>query len=407
MQQTCVIIGASHAGAQLAASLRQEGWEGRILMIGDEPCLPYNRPPLSKSYLAGEKAFDDIVIRHKDSYDRFGIELMLGISVEAIDPAAKFLRLSDGRALPYDRLALCTGARVRTLPDTDFANMLYLRSCADLEALRAHIRPGARGVIIGGGYIGLETAAALRKFGVEVTVIEAAPRVLARVTAPELSTFYQRIHHEEGTRILTGLGIAGYQTDPADPKQVTGVELTDGTVIAADFIVVGIGVLPNVELAEAAGLEIAGGIVTDECGRTSAPDIVAAGDCSVHPVKGFGTMRLESVGNAVEQAKAAAATICGKTKPDHSLPWFWSDQYDLKLQMVGLNGGYDQLVLRGDPSKGRSFTAFYLREGALIAADCVNRPAEFMLSKKLIAERRKIDPAALADETRPFKELAA
>ena len=407
MQQSCVIVGASHAGAQLAASLRQEGWEGSILMIGDEPLLPYHRPPLSKTYLAGEKAFDDIVIRHRESYDRFRIDLRLGSAVESIDRTARQLQMRDGSTISYDKLALCTGARVRTLPGTSFTNMLYLRTCADLDVLRFHIAPGARGAVIGGGYIGLETAAALRKFGVEVTVIEAAPRVLARVTAPELSAFYQRVHTEEGVRVLTGADISGYDTDPSEPTRATAIRLADGTSIAADFIVVGIGVLPNIELAQAAGLAVDGGIVTDDSGRTADPDIVAAGDCTVHPVHGFGSMRLESVGNAVEQAKAAAAALCGKSKPDHSLPWFWSDQYDLKLQMAGLSGGYDQLVLRGDPDNGRSFTAFYLRDGHLIAADCVNRPAEFMLSKKLITARRVLDPASLADETRPFKELVA
>lgn len=407
MQRSCVIVGASHAGAQLAASLRQEGWEGSILMIGDEPLLPYNRPPLSKTYLAGEKEFDDIVIRHRESYDRFRIDLRLGCKVESIDRPTKQLKMQDGSTVAYDKLALCTGARVRTLPDTSFKNMLYLRTCADLEALRPHIVPNARGAIIGGGYIGLETAAALRKFGVDVTVIEAASRVLSRVTAPELSAFYHRVHTEEGVDIRTGVSISGYDVDPADSTRVTDIRLSDGMTIRADFIVVGIGVLPNTELAEAAGLSVNSGIVTDDSGRTSDPDIVAAGDCTIHPVQGFGTMRLESVGNAVEQAKAAAATVCGKNKPDHSVPWFWSDQYDLKLQMVGLSSGYDQLVLRGNPDNGRSFAAFYLRESRLIAVDCVNRPAEFILSKKLIADRRIVDPAGLADETRSFKELVA
>lgn len=403
MSETCIIVGASHAGAQLAASLRQEGWTGRILMLGDEPHLPYNRPPLSKGYMSGEKTFQDILIRHEDAYNRHNIELRLGVTVAAIDRAAKKVVLADGERLAYDKLALCTGARVRRLPNADQENVLYLRTLNDLERIRAHAGEGRRAVVIGGGYIGLETAAALRKFGTKVTVVEAAPRVLARVTAPEMSTFYQRVHAEEGVTIITGARIAGLRGTP----RAEAVNFEGGAEIEADFFVVGIGVLPNTELAEAAGLRVDDGIVTDEYARTDDPDIVAAGDCTVHPVKDYGTCRLESVSNAVEQAKAAAATICGKEKPDQSLPWFWSDQFDLKLQMAGLNTDYDRMVLRGDPAEGRSFAAFYLRQGAVIAVDCVNRPSEFVLSKKLIMQRRVIDPAMLADESRPFKEVAA
>jgi len=407
MEQICIIVGAGHAGAQLAASLRQEGWTGRITMVGDEPWLPYNRPPLSKAYLAGEKTFDEILIRHAEFYERQGIELVLNASASSIDRPHKAVVLSDGARLAYDKLALCTGARVRRLPEDGFDNVLYLRNRNDLEALRVYLRDGARAVIIGGGYIGLEAAAVLRKFAVSVTVIEAASRVLARVTAPELSQFYQRVHAEKGVEILTGCAIAGLVADAKKPNLAVGLELDNGRSVDADFIVVGIGVVPNTELAEAAGLEVSGGIVTDICARTSDPDIFAAGDCTVHPVKDFGTLRLESVGNAVEQAKAAASAICGKPRPDHSLPWFWSDQYDLKLQTAGISTGYDRIVMRGDAEASASFAAFYLRQGRLIAADCVNRASEFLLSKKLIAEGREIAPEQLADDSRPFKEIVA
>lgn len=405
MRKTCIIVGASHAGAQLAASLRQEGWEGRIVMIGEEPHLPYHRPPLSKAYLSGDKSFEDILIRNRDSYARFSIEVMLNQRVASLDPSAKQLRLASGEVLDYDKLALCTGARVRMLPAADFDNVLYLRGLDDLERMRGHIREGAKAVIIGGGYIGLETAASLRKYGVDVTVLELAPRILARVTAPELSAFYTRIHTEEGVRVLTQVKIERFVADHADPRRLVAVEIDGGPRIEIDFAVAGIGVVPNVELAEQAGLRIEGGIVTDEYAQTSDPDIVAAGDCTVHPVRGHGLRRIESVGNAVEQAKTAAASICGKSKPDQSLPWFWSDQYDLKLQMAGLNTGYDQLVIRGTPHEGRSFSAFYLCEGRVIAADCVNRPSDFLVAKKLISEGCSPDPQDLADLDRTLKDF--
>jgi 3-phenylpropionate/trans-cinnamate dioxygenase ferredoxin reductase subunit len=276
-----------------------------------------------------------------------------------------------------------------------------LRSLADVERIREVLGTARQVVVVGGGYIGLETAAMLKKLEVAVTVLEAAPRVLARVTAPEVSAFYERVHAEEGVRILTGTAVAAFE----GADRLTGVRDAAGVTHPADFAVVGVGIEPNVELAAEAGLEVRNGIVVDDCARTADPDIFAAGDCTMHPSPLYGWLRLESVNNAVEQAKAAAAAICGKDKPHASLPWFWSDQYDLKLQIAGLSAGYDRLVLRGDATAGRSFSAFYLKGDRILAVDCVNRPLEFMQSKRLIADAVPVDAAALADEGRPFKAL--
>ncbi len=404
MSKTCIIIGASHAAAQLAPSLRQEGWEGRILVIGDEPYVPYHRPPLSKAYLSGEKDVDGILIRPQAIYEKNDIEFKLGVRVEAINRAHKTVTLTNGEVLSYDKLALCTGSRVRTvsLPGTNLTGVHYLRDIADVEKIKGDVSAGKNAVIVGGGYIGLETASVLKKLGMNVTVLEMAPRVLARVTAPELSEFYTRVHTDEGVDIKTGIAVSGFEGD----GHVTRVACADGTGFDADLVVIGVGIVPNVELAEAAGLEVENGIVVDGFARTADPDIVAAGDVTNHPNRLYDRrLRLESVPNASEQAKTAAASICGKEKAYDALPWFWSDQYDLKLQIAGLSQGYDQVVIRGDRNTGRSFTAFYLKEGKLISADCVNRPQEFMISKRLIAEGIPVNPVRLADEGVAPKEL--
>ena len=403
VSKTAVIVGASHAGAQLAASLRQDGWEGRIVLVGDEPHLPYHRPPLSKTFLSGEKGLHEILIRHAESYASHEIELMFETRVTAIDRPARELVLADGARLGYDKLALCVGGRARKveIPGAHLPGVFELRSLADVERIREVLGTARQVVVVGGGYIGLETAAMLKKLEVAVTVLEAAPRVLARVTAPEVSAFYERVHAEEGVRILTGTAVAAFE----GADRLTGVRDAAGVTHPADFAVVGVGIEPNVELAAEAGLEVRNGIVVDDCARTADPDIFAAGDCTMHPSPLYGWLRLESVNNAVEQAKAAAAAICGKDKPHASLPWFWSDQYDLKLQIAGLSAGYDRLVLRGDATAGRSFSAFYLKGDRILAVDCVNRPLEFMQSKRLIADAVPVDAAALADEGRPFKAL--
>jgi len=407
MTETCIIIGASHAAAQLTLSLRQEGWQGDILVIGDEPYIPYHRPPLSKAFLSGEKDIKGLLIRAAAIYEKNNIEFKLGVRVESIDRAHKTLTLDNGEVLNYAKLAICTGSRVRTvsLPGTHLQGIHYLRNVSDVERIKSDTSAGKKAVIVGGGYIGLETASVLKKLGMDVTVLEMAPRILARVTAPELSDFYTRVHKEEGVNIKTGIAVAGFE---GSGEAVQRVVCADATHFDADLVVVGVGIVPNVELAQAAGLDVDNGILVDEYACTNDPDIVAAGDCSNHPNALYDIrLRLESVPNATEQSKTAAASICGKKKPYSALPWFWSDQYDLKLQIAGLSQGYDQVVIRGDKHNGRSFAAFYLKDGKLISADCVNRPQEFMISKRLIAEALDVCPEKLADDAISPRELMA
>ena len=398
-----VIIGASHAAAQLSMSLRQEGWEGDILMIGDEPYLPYHRPPLSKTFLSGDKSIQDLLIRPATFYEKQQIQFLHG-HVVSIDREGKILNLADGTQLSYDKLALCTGARVRKLDieGHQLKGVYYIRNADDIEAIQRHIPTAQHAVMIGGGYIGLETAASLKKQGIHVSLLEVAPRILQRVTSPELSSFYTRIHQEQGIKIYTNTSVECL----LGATKVEGVLCKDGTILSTDLVIVGIGVHPNVDLAQNAGIEVDHGILIDEHGLTSDPDIVAAGDCThqfnPHYQK---RVRLESVPNANEQAKIAAATLCGKTKKYNALPWFWSDQYDVKLQIVGLNQGYDQLIIRGDLHHGRHFTAFYFQQGRLIAADCINQPLEFMLCKKIISENIRLDPSKIVDESFDLKAI--
>ncbi len=403
MKKTALVIGASHAGAQVVTSLRQEGWDGDIVLIGEEPHLPYHRPPLSKTFLAGDKTTAELAIRPISFYEKNDIKFRQG-RVTAIDRQRQTITLSDGEELAYDRLALCMGARVRRveLPGSELSGVHYLRNIADVEGIQAELAQAKTAVIIGGGYIGLETAASLRKQGLQVVVLEMAERILQRVTAPELSAFYARVHGEEGVHIQTGVSVTSLLGD----DRVEGVLCGNGAIFPADIVVIGVGVMANVELAEAAGIAVENGIIVDEFCRTSDPLIVAAGDCTNH----FNTIyqrriRLESVPNAGEQGKVAAAAMYGLSKAHKSLPWFWSDQYDLKLQIAGLSQGYDQLIIRGDKEAGRSFAAFYFQTGRLIAADCVNRPQEFMLSKRAIAEGLTLDVERLADDGVAVKEL--
>ena len=391
--ERAVIVGASHAGAQLAANLRREGWSGEVVLIGDEGGLPYHRPPLSKGYLAGKNGLDDLLIRGADFYEKQHIRL-LNATVEAIHRSAKRVSLSTGDTLTYTKLALCTGARARRLPTpgVDLPGIHYLRTAADVELIRAAATPGRRVVIVGGGYIGLETAASLCSLGMNVTVLEATERVLERVTAPEVSAFYTRIHNGEGVEIRTHALVEAFSGNGG----VQEVVLADGELIPADLVIVGVGVVPNTELASAAGLSVDNGIVIDDQARTDDPDIVAAGDCTSHTMARYGSrIRLESVSSAGEQAKIAAATICGKHRSIAALPWFWSDQYDLKLQIAGLNAGYDEVLLSGDPSRDRDFSCFYFHDSQLIAADCVNRPRDFMSSKRAISQQLRVDRSEL------------
>lgn len=402
-KQIAVIIGASHAAAQLSVSLRQEGWEGDILMIGDEPHLPYHRPPLSKTFLSGDKTINDLLIRPATFYEKNNIQFRQG-HVTAIDRKQQILTLADNTEIAYAKLALCLGARARKidLVGSHLSNVYYVRNALDVEAMKDQVGKAKNAVIIGGGYIGLETASALRKQGINVVVLEMAERILQRVTAPELSEFYTRVHNEEGVAVHTNMSI----TRIVGSTQVESVLCANGISFPADIVVIGVGVNPNVELAEAAGITVENGIVIDQFCRTNDPNIVAAGDCTNHFNSHYNRrIRLESVPNASEQGKVAAASICGSSKEYKSLPWFWSDQYDLKLQIAGLSQGYDQLVIRGDKDIGRSFAAFYFQNGQLIAADCVNRPQEFMLSKKVIAEKLSINKDQLVNESIAVKEI--
>lgn len=388
-----VVVGASHAGAQLVTSLRQEGWSGEIVLVGDESVLPYQRPPLSKAYLAGKCSQKELAIRSEDFYAKQDIK-RVAATVEEIDRSAAELVLGTGDRLAYDALALCTGAHPRRLraEGADLDGVHYLRRSSDVERIREDTISGRNAVIVGGGYIGLETAASLRALGLHVTILEAADRVLERVSAPEVSTFFTRVHEHEGVDVRTNASVEALVGD----HRVQGVVLASGESVPADLVIIGIGIEPSTELAEAAGLVVDDGILIDAQARTSDPTIVAAGDCTSQDVPRYGRrIRLESVPSAVEQAKVAAATICERDKVIAALPWFWSDQYDLKLQIAGLNTGYDDIVLSGDPTRDRDFTCYYLRQGELVAADCVNRPRDFMTSKRMLAQRAAVDVAAL------------
>lgn len=405
MSGTTVIVGAGQAGSDLASALRQAAYGGRIVLIGDETSVPYRRPPLSKAFLSGEMGEEGLYIKTREAYAKHDIELRTGVSVSSIDRAAHTLRLADGETVGYDKLALTTGGRARrlTLPGADKPNVHYVRTIDDIRRLRDQFKPEQRLVIIGGGYIGLEVAAVGIKTGLKVTLVEALPRLLARVTGPELSQYYDSVHRRKGVDIRLGVGVQALEGD----AQAEAVVLQDGTRLPADVIIVGIGLIPNTELAERCGLAVDNGIIVDLYSQTSDPDILAAGDCTNHENGFFGRrMRLESVPNASEQARVAAATICGKQLAHAGVPWFWSDQYHLKLQMVGLSNGHDRVVVRGS-MEADSFAAFYLQDGVVIAVDAVNRPQEFMLGKKMVAGRLRSDPALLADESVALKSLVA
>jgi 3-phenylpropionate/trans-cinnamate dioxygenase ferredoxin reductase subunit len=408
--ETLLVIGAGHAGVELAFAARQQGWTGAIVLLGEEPHLPYHRPPLSKAFLCGTADAASLALRQATAYENAGIELQLGTRVRAIDRSGHQVLLDGGSALAYTKLALCTGGRARALdvPGMEGVaprNLYSLRTQADALAIAGSVREGARVVIIGAGYVGLEVAASARKLGAVVTVLESQPRVLARVTGVALSGFYESVHREAGVDVRTNASVAAIERDASGA--VSAVVCGDGERLPADVVIVGVGMRPDTALAEAAGLHVEGGIVVDEHSVTSDPDIVSAGDCTVHDSALYGRrVRLESVPNALEQARAAAGGLCGKPRPNHAVPWFWSDQYDLKLQMTGLADGHDACVVRGS-FVDRSFCAFYLREGRVIAVDAVNRPADFMLAKKAVAAGVSANANALADTGIPLKDLLA
>lgn len=398
-----VIVGAGQSGLQAAESLRSEGWEGPILMIGAESHAPYQRPPLSKAYLLGEASEAQLTIRGPEALARKNIELLTGVGVTGIDRAAKTVTLSDGRSIAYQGLVIATGSRPRPLPipGADLANVFPLRTLDDCRAVGSILETAQNVVVIGGGFIGLEFAAVARKKGKNVVVLEAAERLMARVVAPVISDFYANLHRDKGVGIILGAKVTELR---GEEGQVRMVHTASGVAYPADLVIAGIGIIPNTELASAAGLEVEAGIVVDACSRTADAAIVACGDCTAVRQADGSLRRLESVQNAIEQGKAAAAALMGKDKPFLAKPWFWSDQYDVKLQMVGGSAGHDQVVIRGSLAEAK-FSAFYFKAGQLIGIDSANRPQDHMAGRKLLD--KGISPSAeqAADENFNLNDL--
>ena len=396
------IIGAGQAAAQLIDSLRRRGYVGAITLVGDEG-FPYQRPPLSKKYLAGELGLDRLQLRQPTYFDEQRVELRLGRRAIAINRHSKQVQLDDGAMLEYEHLVIATGSHPRRLkmPGADLAGVHYLRSLSDADHLRTEVHVGQHAVIIGGGYIGLEVAATLRQLGMEVTVLEMADRVMNRVVAEPVSRYYEREHASHGVKIELGARVLALRGDT--DGRIAAVE-TDRGSIAANLVVVGIGVLPTDELAQSAGLACDNGVIVDEYCRTSDPAIFAIGDCSNHPSAHYGRrIRLESVDNAFEQANTVAANITGTPTQHDRVPWFWSDQYQHKLLIVGLADGHDRAILRGDPAN-HSFSVCYLRDGEFIAIDTVNMAKDQMAARKLIASRMRPDVTKLSDISIALKD---
>ncbi|MHB8287210.1 MAG: NAD(P)/FAD-dependent oxidoreductase [Caulobacteraceae bacterium] len=408
MNGRILILGAGHAGGTLAALLRQLGWTGPITLAGDEPIAPYQRPPLSKAWLKGEADAESLALRPAGFYAAHDIALRLNLRAESIQRADSGgeVRFSDGTRIPYDKLVLATGSRARriALPGAELAGVMELRTAADADRLKAAIRPATRLAVIGGGYVGLEAAASARAMGAEVTVIELQQRLLARVAHAELSAFIHDRHQAEGVTIRLGCRIDALEG--ADGR-VSGVRLGDGSLISCDAALIGVGGLPNQELAAAAGLACDDGVVVDLAGRSSACDIYAIGDCTRRPLPLYGVAaRLESVPNALEQVKQVAADLCETRPPPPETPWFWSDQFDLKLQIAGLPIGAAKTVLRGEPSTGR-FAIFHLNaDDQIQAVEAINAPSEFMAGRHLIGLRKSVRLDSLADLSVSMKEVA-
>ncbi len=405
-QQHCVIVGASHAGSQASLRLRKLGWNGKITIVGEEPHLPYHRPPLSKDYLKGAKTENSMHLAAEVNYQNNNIDLCIGTRADEIDRRNRTLRLDSGKFLQYSHLVLAVGSSPRELPlpGANLDGVHYLRYIDDVDRIRSGVREGRRAVVIGGGYIGLEVAASLRMLGMEVTVMEALPRVLQRVTCETVSEFFTRVHREESVDIRTDARVSRVLGDGA----VSGVELANGELIDTNLVVVGIGIVPNTSLAEAAGLEVDNGIAVDEHARTSDPAIYAVGDCTSFYHTRYGRkVRLESVQNANDQAIVAAQAIAGTPAPYDAVPWFWSDQFDVKLQIAGLAQGADEQVVRGDPAAGRKMSVVYLKDRKLLAVDALNRPQDFVFGKKLILESADLDIAKLADPDVALKDARA
>lgn len=406
MSRGTIIIGAGQAGFQVAASLRAGGYQEPIVLIGDEPHIPYQRPPLSKGFLVGKESAESIELRPISFYRDHAIDLLTAEAAISIDRAARQVRLSSGRSLPYEKLVLATGARNRLLPlpGAELDGVLYLRSLTEASALKKRIELARQIVVIGGGFIGLEVAAVASALRKEVTVLEMLPRLMSRAVAPIISDFYSQLHAAKGVRVICGAAV--YEIVGSHGK-VQAVKLSDGTGHSADLVIVGIGVLPNLEIARDAGLAVANGIAVDEELCTNDKDIYAVGDCAEHPNRFAGSrVRLESVQNAADQAQCAAEGILGR--PDccyAAVPWFWTDQFDIKLQMAGISAGHDRAVTRGSAENSK-LSVFYFKQNRLIAIDSINRPLDHILGRKLLAAGTTLTPDQAADESFDLKQLA-
>ena len=404
MKFDVVIVGAGHGGAQVAIMLRTQKFTGSIAIIGDEPELPYERPPLSKEYFAGEKEFERIQLRPANYWDEREVTMLLNQRVVSVDPAAHHVTTAGGETIGYGKLVWATGGSPRMLPipGGDLPGVQGVRTRADADAMNAASETAGQIVVIGGGYIGLEAAAVLRKADKKVVLLEAQDRVLARVSGTELSRFYEREHREHGVDLRLGVAVEAIEGD----THVTGVRLADGEVIAADLVIVGIGIVPAVEPLIAAGAEGGNGVLVDRLCKTSLPDIYAIGDCAAHEndyAEGV-VIRLESVQNANDQANVVAKGIVGDEAPYHAIPWFWSNQYDLKLQTAGLSTGHDRAVMRGDPAT-RSFSVVYLKAGRVIAIDCVNATKDYVQGRTIVPAGLAATAEQLADTETPLKAL--
>jgi len=402
-----VILGAGHAGGTAAALLRQYGFEGSITMVGDEPIPPYQRPPLSKAWLKGEADADSLALKPLEFYAEAGIDFRPSVRAVSLNRGAMTVALSDGATVLYDHLILATGARAIALPieGAELSGIMFLRTAADAEALKAAIGPGKTLAVVGGGYIGLEVAASGRALGAQAVVLEREDRILARVACQALSDFFTAYHEKNGVRFELGCSVTGFK---GQDGKVTGVKLADGRVIACDAVVVGVGATPNDGLAREAGLDCARGVVVDLDARSvSDPAVFAIGDVAHRPMPIYDRMfRMESVPNALEQAKQAASAIVGRPRPAGECPWQWSDQYDLKLQIAGYPFDADEILVRGDPATAK-FAVFHLKGDQLQAVEAINAPPEFMMGKLLILNRKPVNKAKLADPTVPMKEVAA
>jgi len=401
MDLPIVIIGAGQAGLQTAEALRAEGWQGDLILLGEEPHAPYHRPPLSKAYLMGESSAEQLTMRAPEALSRKAIEIRIGCRVNRIDCVERVVHLDQGDRLAYHRLVLATGARARQLPGADWQGVFQLRTLEDCTRIGEAMATAHHIAVIGGGFIGLEFAAVARKKGKSVTVIEAANRLMARAVSAEVSEIYARLHTERGVVLRLGSGVAGFTSTNG---RVSGITLSDGHNVSADLVLMGIGILPNQELAEAAGISCASGIIIDSCGRTSDPFVFACGDCTATRLENGDFRWLESVQNAIEQAKSCAASIMNRERPFTAAPWFWSDQYDVKLQMVGTSQGHDHSVIRGDTNAYKC-SIFYFAGERLIGIDSLNRPQDHMAGRRLLDEGMGLTPQQAADESFLLNQL--